>query len=322
MLARILLCISLAVCTATASLTLPAQAQEVKPVAAVNPVAKYLQSSSVTIRAGNSAGSGVLVKTKDGQVWVWTAAHVVRGLRTVRDGPSGNKIVEFEDAKVLRYLNDKSTGRIVSSYSGDAEVIRYSDAEYGNDLALLRLRDKTYKPDASAVFYLDKDIPEIGAELYHCGSLLGPMGSNSLTSGIVSQHGRVIDGRVFTQTTCTAFPGSSGGVVCLKNDGRYIGMLVMGAGEGFNLLVPVHRMRTWAKKVGIDFAMDPSVEVPDDEKLMSKPIDDAVVVKTDATATKQRSALGLKFMLHDDRDPMERDLKAWFARPGLSFTPE
>ena len=40
--------------------------------------------------------------------------------------------------------------------------------------------------------------------------------------------------RIFDQTTCVAFPGSSGGGVFLKRDDpRYVGMLVRGAGEGF-----------------------------------------------------------------------------------------
>ncbi|HAT67623.1 MAG TPA: hypothetical protein DCS66_24005, partial [Flavobacteriaceae bacterium] len=58
-------------------------------------------------------------------------------------------------------------------------------------------------------------------ELYHVGSLLGQTGSNSMTRGIVSQVGRVLnlgsgDGTVFDQTTVTAFPGSSGGGVFLS----------------------------------------------------------------------------------------------------------
>ena len=93
-----------------------------------------------------------------------------------------------------------------------------------------------------------------------------------MTRGIVSQVGRVLslgtgDGTVFDQTTVTAFPGSSGGGVCLSErsgdkTGQYMGMLVRGAGETFNLVVPVRRMRSWAAEQEILWAIDMDKEVP------------------------------------------------------------
>ena len=48
-----------------------------------------------------------------------------------------------------------------------------------------------------------------------------------------------------------------GGGVYLQN-GKYVGMIVRGAGEGFNLMVPlVRRMKAWAKKNDIMWAIDP-----------------------------------------------------------------
>lgn len=253
-----------------------AQAEDAKSKAKVP---HYLQEISVTVRTERGSGSGTIVKTKDDTVWVWTAGHVVEALRRVEQADGKTKIY-FSDAKIIQFRNDKTDGRIVSSFSFDAEVIRYSGIENGHDLALLRIRDKEFKPKDSAKFYLDKELPELGEELYHCGSLLGPFGSNSLMAGIISQHGRVIDGKVYSQCQVGAFPGSSGGVVCLRSDGRYIGMLVRGAGEGFNLIVPISRMREWAKKVGVEFTIDPSLPVPDNDKLMSVPVDDSVEAKS------------------------------------------
>jgi len=303
-------------------LTFPAfaQSQEKKII-----IAQYLQDISVTVRAGPYSGSGVMFQTSDKQIWIWTAAHVVQPLRhthkVIDDRGVERLKVEFEDAKVLRFNKDSTEGRIVSSYSGDAEVIRYSDSSFGHDLALLRLRDKDFKPGSTTRFYLDKDIPNIGDDLLHCGSLLGPVGSNSVTSGIMSQHGRVFDGKTYDQVTTPSFPGSSGGIVCLKGDGRYIGMLVMGAGEGFGLVVPVRRMRDWSKKVGVEFAMDPSLKVPDDDALKAKPIEDSAFSGGSAVAShKQRLDAGLKFMLwspDDKRARSVRTLREWFAAPGL-----
>jgi len=275
-------------------------------------VARFAQDVSVTIKAGAYAGSGALVTTSDGTTWCWTAAHVCKPLRTTReviDDKGGKRTkVEFEDAKVLRFYREKVEGRLVSEYSCDAEVIRYSDATFGNDLCLLRLRDAPQRAFGSAKFYLNKELPEIGSELYHCGSLLGPFGSNSLMYGMLSQHGRVIDGKVFTQCQCGAFPGSSGGVVCLKNDGRYIGMLVMGAGEGFNLIVPISRMLKWAKQVGVDFTLDHTKEVPTEEELNSKPIEDAPVSTSTNRAMQQRKASGLTYYLMRDKTSTEPEV--------------
>ena len=313
-----------------ASFTTSVVAQEKKEeLPAVGKVPKYLQDVSVTVRAGPYSGSGVMVRTSDGQTWVWTAGHVCEALREVQvsETDSGKRMkVEFRDAKIQRFHQDKGEGRIVSTFLADAEVIRYSNADTGHDLCLLRLRDKDFKPANSARFYLDKEITEIGDELYHCGSLLGPIGSNSLTNGIMSQHGRVFDRKIYDQTNATSFPGSSGGIICLKSDGRYVGMLVMGAGEGFSLFVPVRRMHKWAKEQGVEFAMNPALPVPTDEELRKKPVDDTSPTLKDDNhkAVKERSDLGLKFMLKDERDPLAKKantLKEWFSRPGLLWAP-
>lgn len=325
----VLACLMAAILCTVTSVT-SAQEKKEEPKQSFR-VAQYLQDASVTVRAGPYSGSGVMVQTSDGQVWIWTAAHVIAPLRHTHsvEAEGGKRTrLEFDDAKIQRFHKDKTEGRIVSSFMADAEVIRYSNSDNGHDLCLLRLRDKDFKPEASAKFYLDKETPPIGEDLYHCGSLLGPIGSNSLTSGIMSQHGRVFDGKIYDQTTATSFPGSSGGIVCLKGDGRYVGMLVMGAGEGFGLIVPVRRMHKWAKAVGVEFAMDPTAKVPSEEELRKQPIDDnsptPKSVEDAHKATKNRTDLGLKFMVVNDRDPLAKKantLKEWFGRAGLLWNP-
>lgn len=243
-------------------------------------VAQHLQDISVTIvsknNLGGGEGSGVIKtrKMKDGSSvnFVWTAAHVVDNLRktrTVIDPKSGTPktVIEFDDAMVVKSLVED--GRLVGKIEFYAEVIRYSAEE---DLALLRIRKKSFI-DCSVQFHLDKEIPTVGTDLLHVGSLLGQMGSNSMTKGIMSQHGRLIDKKVFDQTTVTAFPGSSGGGVYLT-DGKMVGMLVRGAGETFNLIVPVRRLHEWAKKAKVDWAVDDKVEMPTEEELNKLPIED------------------------------------------------
>ncbi len=49
------------------------------------------------------------------------------------------------------------------------------------------------------------------------------------------------------------------------DDGKYIGMLVRGAGSDYNLSVPVARMWQWAAENNIEWAMDPSIKVTQKE---------------------------------------------------------
>jgi hypothetical protein len=258
-----------------------------------NELYQNLQDISVTVKAGFSEGSGVII-TRDIRVapnkiekisFVWTAGHVVEGLRSIRtiirDGQQ-KKIVEFKDAQIVKEFTQD--GRRVGELKMDCKIIKYSDAEDGEDLALLMIRQKRFI-NKSAVFYLPEgnEPVSIGTELYHVGSLLGQTGSNSMTRGIMSQVGRVLnlgtgDGVVFDQTTVTAFPGSSGGGVFLSEQskdhaGKYVGMLVRGAGETFNLIVPVRRMRKWAEEEGILWAIDGNVEMPTLNDIMKLPVE-------------------------------------------------
>ena len=138
------------------------------------------------------------------------------------------------------------------------------------------------------------------AQSLHVGSLLGQMGANSMTDGIYSQHGRLIKSlnkHVFDQTTCTAFPGSSGGGVYLKSDARYVGMLVRGAGEGFNLIVPVRRLQDYCEKHKIMWALDPKVPMPSDDDLKAMPIEHAPKEKNEDTAEEAAAKKLFPYML-------------------------
>ena len=261
-------------------------------VAKANDLYEHLQKVSVTIKASFSEGSGVLItrevktgpNTTEKINFVWTAGHVIDSLRSVRTvivNGQQKRIVEFKDAQIVKELTEN--GRRVGELKMDAKVIKYSDADNGEDLALLMVRKRSFI-DVDARFFLEGDkITPIGTELYHVGSLLGQQGANSMTRGIMSKVGRVLNlgssgGIVFDQTTVTAFPGSSGGGVFLSersgdNTGKYVGMLVRGAGEGFNFIVPVRRMHSWAEKNSILWALDTNEDVPGLSDITSLPIE-------------------------------------------------
>jgi hypothetical protein len=291
----------------------------------VKEVSELLQDISVTVKSGGGEGSGIIITRtiptalnptgKPGTVkvnFIWTAAHVIDNLRSVRtvikDGKT-IKIVEFKDAQIVQELVEN--GRRVGEVKMEAKVIKYSDSENGEDLALLMVRKRGFI-DKSVTFYKDEGKPvPIGTELYHVGSLLGQTGSNSLTRGIISQIGRVLDlgtgdGVVFDQTTVTAFPGSSGGGVFLsersgKKAGQYVGMLVRGAGETFNLIVPVRRIRKYAQKEGILWSVDETAPTPTLKEILSLPIEGGGAKPGEGTKLTKDSAkfpILLKHNLH------------------------
>ena len=298
-------------------------------------LSQHLQDVSVTVKApgnfGTSQGSGVIItreiraskydNTKSSVNFIWTAAHVIdnlRSTRTITENGQTKKVVEFKDAQIVQELVEN--GRKVGEVKMDCKVIRYSDADEGEDLALLMVR-KTGFVSSSTTFYLGDEIIPIGTELFHVGSLLGQVGSNSMPRGIMSKVGRVLDvgqgeGTVFDQTTVTAFPGSSGGGVYLSdkngdNSGKYIGMLVRGAGEGFNFIVPVRRMQDWAKKVDIEWALDEDAEAPTLEELFKQPIEDAGFNKDSKSEDKEEAnkKYGLKFMIINTPNPVSSKIE-------------
>jgi hypothetical protein len=201
-------------------------------------------------------------------------------------------MIEFEDAKVVKEVYDDDN-RSVGRLTMDAEVLRYSDADNGDDLALLRLRKRDFVKCSARFDWKDnKGLEKVGTELIHVGSLLGQQGSNSLTTGVVSQNGRVYNNIIYDQSTCAAFPGSSGGGIYRKTDGVYVGMIVRGAGETFNLYIPMRRIIRWSDRVGVQFIFDDAVSVPNDTVLKKTPIEDAVGIPNADKATPHAPSKG------------------------------
>ena len=244
---------------------------------------------SVTIKAGDAQGSGTLVTRKVGDEtvsFVWTAAHVVEGLRTTRTvvTAQGNSrtLIEYKDAEVVQ--ERQQDGRRVGEVKYDCKIVKVSDADYGEDLALLMVRCKgAYPLGISAKFVKDPNyLPPIGVELSHCGSLLGQFGANSYTTGVLSQTGRTLamkgaNTKVFDQVTAVAFPGSSGGGMFLKENGEYIGMLTQGVMklQGFNFIVPLRRINAWAKEAKVEWAIDTTAKVPTLKEIEAIPVEDS-----------------------------------------------
>jgi len=147
--------------------------------------AEHLQNVSVTIRSEGAysagEGSGVIFTRKDSNGnlvnFVWTAAHVVDNMRLTKrilvDG-TYKTIVHFKDPVVTKEI--RQNGRTVGRLQMDAEVLKYSESEDGQDLALLRVRKLNFVRD-SVVFYLDKEIPPLRNGLTPRWLSIGPIWS-------------------------------------------------------------------------------------------------------------------------------------------------
>ena len=250
-----------------------------------NRVGPGLQAVSVNVLAGTAQGSGTIFLTLvEGKpaAFVITAYHVIDGLRSVESivdsKGSSRKIVTYQDAQIIqeRVLN----GRIVGELKFDAIVI---NADKRRDIALLRVRDGEFT-DIGADFYLDAEIPCAGTELYHCGAPggKGTGGTCSLTMGIVSRIGvRIPDfgggskHGVFDQTDTAALGGSSGGLLALKTDGRFIGMITLGlrGGDNFHWYVPARAFLKWSDQIGCVWLFDSSLDRPTEKDIEGIPLE-------------------------------------------------
>lgn len=262
---------------------------------AAEPVGPGLQAVSVNIccpstygGAGEAEGSGTLVVGKVGDkpaVWVLTAHHVVKDLRSEKEvvSPGGEKKthVSYRDAQIIQ--ERVVDGRAVGETKVDAKVVSVDERR---DIALLRIRDGEFK-QKGVTFYAVKDIPQPGTALYHCGAPGGKEigGTCSLTAGIVSRLGVRIpefggsEHGVFDQVDCPALGGSSGGLVALRDNGQWVGMITLGLGGGdsFHWIVPVRSVRDWATEIKAEWLLDPSKPQPKEDDVAKIPLENQPV---------------------------------------------
>jgi len=204
-----------------------------------------------------SGAAGVAFTLKDGTCYILTAYHVIENLqRRVTRIVDGKEVTFylFDDAEIVQeILTEDEQGNIrkVGEIRIYAEVIAWTPLprEGGYDLALLRLRKKGVIGQG-ARFPPPDYRPYISQEIYHVGTVYGLAGS--LDKGIIAALGRIVDGRVYHQTSATAGPGSSGGGVFtkIKNRFYYVGMVTLGImSEGnINLFIPVRVIRNWLQE--------------------------------------------------------------------------
>lgn len=144
--------------------------------------------SVLTIRAGGSVGSGVVI-SQDG--WAITAGHVVSGLKEV-------------------------AVRMQSGLELVATVVRVDGQQ---DVALIRLpgRGHAWVSVAAAA------TPGVGTDLFAVGAPTGEDLAFSVTKGVISGV-REWQGKRYIQTDAALNPGNSGGPL-LSSDGKVVGIV-------------------------------------------------------------------------------------------------
>jgi S1-C subfamily serine protease len=251
------------------------------PVWAEN-VISHIQNVSVMVSTDRGSGSGTIItrdikpetdsKTTEKISFVLTAAHVVesqRSVRTIVDPTKGTdkKIIEFKPVFIIKDLVED--GRKVGESKFEGKVLKYSDSENSEDLALLMLYKRDFIDDSAKVYLEGNKIIDVGTNLYHLGSRHGSIGSGSLTTGIVSKIGQVItlNNRpiLFDLSNIDISPGSSGGGLFLvdgKDSGKYCGMVVRGGENSFCIFTPIRRIYNWAKTNNLDWILDERIVTP------------------------------------------------------------
>lgn len=202
-------------------------APEVAPpwASPVSVSAEALQRTAVTVVTDKGSGSGVVVRGSTGDVFCWTANHVIDGATSIR-------LVKQLQAPL----------RTVGFFSVEADIVGFSREQ---DLAVLKPRHSTFFT-YGASFASDDYVPKLGEPVTHVGSFFGAVNAESVSVGIVSYVGRVLDdGLSYFQVSCTAVPGSSGGGVW-SADQKLIGVVVSGYSETISFVVPIQRIRAWA----------------------------------------------------------------------------
>lgn len=240
-------------------------------------VPEHLQKVAVTVKTNYASGSGTILARKiEGKCYgfVLTAHHVIDDLRRVE-----TRIEDGSEVKEIKYDNVKFTqervidGVTVGETTMFCKVIATSP-KY--DIAVLMCLWPDKFSETDTVPFFKDGLPGVGVEVFHCGSPSGQeLGHNSLTDGIIAANGRMFDELPYTQTTAAALPGSSGGMVVLKSNAEYVGMLTLGirGTDSFNYIVPSDRIIKWAKSVGFEYLVDPSADAPTLEEVFDLPIE-------------------------------------------------
>ncbi len=167
----------------------------------------------------------------------------------VKDGyaVTNTHVVTREDGSSVGNVSVKVCGETVN-----AGVVRLGDNKHGSgtgdDLALIRL-DRVPFGSKTLKFENFGNV-RIGERVFVVGNSLGY--GTCITSGIVSDKERMVDGHALLMTDCAVNGGNSGGPI-FNEKGKVIGAIVSGIdrAEGMNFAIPSKTVISFLSRCGI-----------------------------------------------------------------------
>lgn len=163
---------------------------------------------------------------------------------------SGILVADNHVLTVQHILKDATDITIIYELKGVGEIKLKADPvaiSESEDLALLKMRGSLTFPCVKFA----NETPEVGSEVYHVGNFNGEVQANSLSSGVMSYTRRH---DIYDQISAVAYVGSSGGGV--YHESKCIGLVCKIGGPGITLIIPVWRLRAWAKAEKIEWIFD------------------------------------------------------------------
>lgn len=198
--------------------------------------------------------SGTIIDTE--QRLVLTAHHCITdNLKEVEKKEVDPITGEIRVKKVLEktpmYVEvwKRQDYEIVSLQRHDAVIKAYDS---GNDIAILQVVDKSWKPTMKASFAPDTYEYKRGLPVFAVGNP-GIQFDNSVTAGIISAPERIVDfgtGRMqMFQHSASIIGGSSGGAI-YNDNGELIGTVSAGVrGADIGLAVPISKTKELLKRM-------------------------------------------------------------------------
>ncbi len=154
-------------------------------------------------------------------------------------------VVTYENGTVCTELQVKIAGETVG-----AKVVHLGDSRHGmgkgDDLALIKL--ERVPSGAHPLCFEDFENVRIGQKLFVIGNSLGY--GTCITSGIVSDRLRNVNGKMLMMTDCAINGGNSGGPV-FNDAGRVVAVVVSGidSAEGMNFAIPSTTVKAYLDSI-------------------------------------------------------------------------
>ena len=198
-------------------------------------------ASGASVKAASSvSGADIYEKNIGGVLEItWRADNVLHsgsGFLVTRDGYC------VTNTHVVTSENGKSCGTVTAKIKGEAfsaSVVALGDKKHGDgpgvDLALIKL--SRVPADARVLEFENFNNVRIGEPVFVIGNSLGY--GTCITSGIVSDKERNVNGKILLMTDCAVNGGNSGGPI-FNQRGHVIGAIVSGItnAEGMNFAIP------------------------------------------------------------------------------------